>query len=170
MSGFEIKEVYSLLVWHILVSFTMYMVMGIWLKDWLNLSFCHCFTIGWVPALSWTNRYKQPNFFVGILHRFEISCKANANQFQIMMCAKDCLNPHWGSDDPWDTSLFGNVIEGKYSNIHIFITMFWAWTDYWSSIIANQGMNYMHTIIVFESADTILTAIVCLPAGNSVKF
>ena len=24
----------------------MYMVMGIWLKDWVDLTFCHCFTIG----------------------------------------------------------------------------------------------------------------------------
>ena len=46
VSGFEITEVYSLLVWLIVVSFTMYMVMGIWLKDWVDLTSCHCFPIG----------------------------------------------------------------------------------------------------------------------------
>ena len=43
VSGFEITEVHSLLGWHIVVSFTMYMVMGIWLKDWVDLTSCHCF-------------------------------------------------------------------------------------------------------------------------------
>ena len=56
VSGFEITEVHSLLVWHIVVSFTMYMVMGIWLKDWVDLTSCHCFTIGFgiMPNLSFT--------------------------------------------------------------------------------------------------------------------
>jgi hypothetical protein len=26
-----------------------------------------------------------------------------------MMCTKDRLNLHWGSDDPWRTSSFGGV-------------------------------------------------------------
>ena len=40
-------------------------------------------------------------------------CKALevlAKQHQNMMCTKNCLNPCWGSDDPWCTSLFGNVL------------------------------------------------------------
>ena len=53
-------------------------------------------------------------------------------------------------------------------NVHIFTTMFQVWpVIYSSSMIADPGLSYTCTIIVFVSADTRLRATAHLLANNS---